>query len=110
MIIHSVHTASAAVLARWTSRRFRRAVGSVVAATASLMSFGVAGPSAFAMRVPPGGGASGPVPPTVKVISSGVTVWQVAVIAAGAALLGAAVALLSSRLRPGRRMVSSRTA
>ncbi len=84
----------------------RRVAGLVVVATAGLVSFGSAGPAAFAMIVPPGGTTSGTVTPTVTVISSGVAVWQVALIAAGTALLGAAVVLVAGRLRLAHRMTS----
>jgi hypothetical protein len=100
------HTAGPAVAGR-AGRRFHRVVGFLIAATAGLASFGLAGPAAFAMLVPPGGDATGSVAPTVTVISTGVAVWQVALIAAGAALLGAVVVLQARRLRPARGTASS---
>jgi hypothetical protein len=98
-----------AILARKAAFRTRRAVGLVIAATVSLLSLG-AGAPAFAMAVAPGGGAAaGSVlaTPTVQVISVGLATWQVALIAAGAALLGAAVVLLARRLRPAHRSVTA---
>jgi hypothetical protein len=61
------------------------------------------------MTVAPGGGATGSlaVQPATATVSAGVATWQVALIAAGAALLGAAVALLARRLRPARRSVTA---
>ena len=96
-----------ATLARTAVFRTRRAVGLVIAATVSLLGLG-AGAPAFAMTVAPGGGAaagSALATPTVRVISVGLATWQVALIAAGAALFGAAVVLLAARLRPARRSV-----
>jgi hypothetical protein len=89
----------------------RRAVGFVIAATVSLLSLGLTAP-AFAMIVPPGGGrTAGPAntltTPTVKVISDGVATWQVALIAAGAALIGAVVVLLAARLRLSHRAAAT---
>jgi hypothetical protein len=91
--------------------RRRRAMGLLIAATTTLLSLGLAGP-AFAMTVPHvGEGTPGPaIPlatPTVKVISTGIATWQIALIAIGAALLGAAVVLLASRLRPARRAAAA---
>ncbi|HEY2279761.1 MAG TPA: hypothetical protein VGI00_15485 [Streptosporangiaceae bacterium] len=98
-----------ATLAQQAAFGSRRAVGLVIAATVSLLSLGLTG-SAFAMTVAPGGGAAaGSVlaTPTVRVINVGLATWQVALIAAGAALFGAAVALLAGRLRPAHRPVTA---
>ncbi|HEY3981553.1 MAG TPA: hypothetical protein VGM79_30155 [Streptosporangiaceae bacterium] len=96
--------------ARKATVRRRRITGFLIAATTSLLSLGLSGP-AFAMMVPPGGSTRGPsIPvaaPAVKVISTGVSTWQVALIAIGAALLGAAAVLLVSRLRPARRAAAA---
>jgi hypothetical protein len=87
-----------ATLARKAAFRTRRAVGLVIAATVSLLSLGLTAP-AFAMTVAPGGGGTGglAVPPATATVSAGLATWQVALIAAGAALLGAAVVLLARR-------------
>ena len=109
------HSSTASVtLARKAPARFRRAVGLLTAAFAGMLAVGLTGSAAFASIPAPRGAAAGPatqaVAPTIKVISAGVATWQVALIAAGAALLGAAVAVLATQLRPGRRMASSATA
>jgi hypothetical protein len=88
-------------------RRLRRVLGLAAAAITSLLSLGLTAP-AFAMIVPHvGEGTPGPaVPvatPTIKVISTGLASWQVALIAAGAALIGAAVVLLATRWHRARR-------
>jgi hypothetical protein len=103
------HRTIPAILARKAAFRTRRAVGLVIAATVSLLSLG-AGAPAFAMTVASGGGAaagSALAAPTVQVISVGLATWQVVLIAAGAALLGAAVVLLAARLRPAHRSVTT---
>jgi hypothetical protein len=103
------HRTIPAILARKAAFRTRRAVGLVIAATVSLLSLG-AGAPAFAMTVAPGGGAaagSALAAPTVQVISVGLATWQVVLIAAGAALLGAVVVLLAARLRPAHRSVTT---
>jgi hypothetical protein len=112
MTATSPQSASPATPARKATLR-RRTVGFLIAATTSLLSLslGLTGP-AFAMMVPPAGqGTPGPaIPlstPTVKVISTGISAWQVGLIAIGAALLGAAAVLLASRLRPARRPATS---
>jgi hypothetical protein len=87
-------------------RRFRRLLGFAAAAITGLLSLGLAAP-AFATIPASGSGPSGAtVPattPTIKVISTGLASWQVALIAAGAALLGAAIVLLATRWQQGRR-------
>ena len=105
------HSSIPTIVARKAVSRSRRAVGLVIAATVSLLRLGLTAP-AFATIVPPGGGGTtGPaIPlatPTVKVINDGVATWQVALIAAGATLLGAAVVLLAARLRPARRAAAA---
>jgi hypothetical protein len=87
--------------------RFGRILGLAAAVIAGLLSLGLAAP-AFAMTVPHvGEGTPGPAipvaPPTIKVISTGLASWQVALIAAGAALLGAAIVLLGTRWQQARR-------
>jgi hypothetical protein len=87
-------------------RRCHRVLRFAVAAIAGLVSLGLTAP-AFAMTVPHvGEGTPGPAAPvatpTIKVISTGLASWQVALIAAGAALLGAAIVLLATRWQQAR--------
>jgi hypothetical protein len=107
---YSAHAAVGRALARRTSRRLHLVAGVVIAAAAGLAGFGLTGPAAFAMLVPPGGDATGSVTPAVAVTSSGVAEWLVALIAAGAALLGAVVVLLGHRWHLARRTDLSQAA
>jgi hypothetical protein len=73
--------------------------GALVAATA-------AAPAALAVHVPPPGGAGAALtaPPQVHtVVIGGMPGWQITLIAAGAALTGAALAVLLDRARAARK-------
>jgi len=81
---------------------------------AALASIIVA-PAAFAVREPPPGGGSGapasPAPPdTVAVVAGGMPGWQIALIAVGAALLAAVLAVLLHRVWAARRSLAARGA
>jgi hypothetical protein len=81
---------------------------------AALASIIVA-PAAFAVREPPPGGGSGapasPAPPdTVAVVAGGMPGWQIALIAVGAALLAAVLAVLLDRTWAARRSLAARGA
>jgi len=82
---------------------------------AALASIIVA-PAAFAVREPPPGGGGGgapasPAPPdTVAVVAGGMPGWQIALIAVGAALLAAVLAVLLDRTRAARRSLAARGA
>jgi hypothetical protein len=65
--------------------------------------------------IPDPGGAGGPtpsaqVPPSVSAVSGGMAGWQIALIAVGAALVGAAAAVLLDRARAARRSASATSA
>jgi hypothetical protein len=65
-----------------------------------------AAPAAFALPVPPVGGGDGtvaPPPPAQTVVTGGMPGWQIALIAVGAAILAAAVAVFLDRARAARR-------
>jgi hypothetical protein len=81
---------------------------------AALASIIVA-PAAFAVREPPPGGGGGapasPAPPdTVAVVAGGMPGWQIALIAVGAALLAAVLAVLLDRVWAARRSLAARGA
>jgi hypothetical protein len=83
-------------------RRFAAVVAGLAAAMMALAT------PAFAMRYPqPGdtGGASGPVPPVQvhTVVTGGMPGWQIALIAIGAALVAATLAVLVERTRASHR-------
>ncbi len=94
-------------------RRIRRIAAVLAGLAAGLVAFGVT--PAFARIVPPPDvpiitGGLAPAPPvqpattvTRTVLVGGMPGWQIALIAAGAALLAAAVAVLAYRALAGRR-------
>ncbi len=87
-------------------KRIRRYAGILAALLGTLLVFGTGAP-AFAM-IPGPGGSYGPAsPPTVvrTVVVGGMPGWQIALIALGAALLAATVAVLADRARAARRPV-----
>jgi hypothetical protein len=90
-------------------RRIRRIAGILAGLACAWLGLAVAAPAAFAMPLPPGGSGGGvttPAPPPVQVhtvVVGGMTGWQIALIAIGAALLAATIAVLLDRARTGRR-------
>jgi hypothetical protein len=90
-------------------RRIRRIAGVLVGLACAWLGLAAAAPAAFAMIVPaPGGsGSAAPAPPartvTHSVVVGGMPGWQIALIAIGAALLAAALAVLADRARAARR-------
>lgn len=106
--------------ARKAGARLRRLAGILAAATCGLLASAAIVPAAFAMVVPDPGGQYGtapvapvaPVPAaTVRVITAGgMAGWQIALIALGAALVAAAVAVLFDRALAARRAASATTA
>jgi hypothetical protein len=89
----------------------RRLVG-VLTGLAAALAAAIAGtPAAFAatgVRLPPGPGAGAPAAPPVMThthpaVTGGMAGWQIALIAVGAAVLGAVVAVLVDRARAARR-------
>ena len=64
--------------------------------------------AAFAYPVPPPGGPAGPVQPPLRVhsiVTGGMPGWQIALIAIGAAILAAALAVALDRARTARRQL-----
>ena len=87
-------------------RRIRRIAGALAGLACAWIGLAVAAPAAFAMPLPPGGsgGATTPAPPVQAhtVVVGGMTGWQIALIAVGAALVAATVAVLLDRARTAR--------
>jgi len=85
-------------------RTVRRLAGTLAALTATLLATATAAPAAFALPQPPmGGGDATPPPPAQTVVVGGMPGWQIALIAIGAALVAAAVAVFLDRARATRR-------
>ena len=90
-------------------RHIRRSAAVLAGLAAALVAVGAA--PAFARVMPPPGGfaPSVPVPAPVRtvthtvVVAGGMPGWQIALIAAGAALLAAALAVLADRALAARR-------
>ena len=81
----------------------RRILAAVITLAGTVLALATA-PAAFADPLPPSdcctsGAATGP----VTIVTSGMPGWQITLIAVGAALAGAAVALLLDRARAGRK-------
>jgi len=85
-------------------RPIRRLASILAALAAALLAVTAAAPAAFAVQIPPGGGGGTVPPPTVRtVVTGGMPAWQIALIAIGAAIVAAAVAVLLDRARATRR-------
>ncbi len=103
--------------ARTAGRHFGRLTAVLGALTCALLWFAGAVPAAFAspIPVPEPGGAGGPVPGSAAtvtrlIMAGGMPGWQIALIAAGAALAAAAAAVTVDRTLGRRRPVSAITA
>ena len=91
--------------------RIRRILAALATAAGALLAFTAAAPAAFAVRVPPPGGPFGhpvkhaPIAPAHihTVVIGGMPGWQITLIAVGAALLSATVAVLVDRAWAARR-------
>ena len=90
-------------------RRIRRIAALLAGLAAGLVAFGAT--PAFARVMPPEGGGSAPSAQvsapvrtvTHTVVVTGMPGWQIALIAAGTALLAAAIAVLADRARTAHR-------
>jgi hypothetical protein len=87
--------------------RLGRLATVLAAAISGLLVSAAAATAAFANPVPRGDGGTIPIAPvpasTVRVISTGVAGWQIALIAIGAALVAAAAAIFLDRTLADRR-------
>lgn len=93
--------------------RIRRSLAVLAGLACAMAGFGAAAPAALAVNPAPPGGGGPPVtqPALVRtVIVGGMPGWQITLIAAGAALLAAAVAVLLDRARAARRHTLAPTA
>jgi hypothetical protein len=85
-----------------------RSIAGALAALACCLGLAVAAPSAFARTLPPFGvseAVTTPAPPPVQVhtvVVGGMAGWQIALIAVGAALVAATIAVLLDRARTAR--------
>src|SRR5690348_15845829 len=85
-------------------RPVRRLAGVLAALATTLLAAAAASPAAFALPAPPMGGGDGtPPPPVQTVVAGGMPGWQIALIAIGAAIAAAAVAVFLDRARATRR-------
>ena len=88
-------------------RRIRRIAGALAGLACACLVLAVAAPGAFAMTVPPfgvSGAVTTPAPPVQvhTVVVGGMAGWQIALIAVGAALVAATIAVLLDRARTAR--------
>jgi hypothetical protein len=84
----------------------RRMLAVLATLAGALLALTAASPAAFAVNVPPPGGFTGhvqPPPPVHTVVVGGMPGWQIAAIAAGAALLTAVLAVILDRSRAARQ-------
>ena len=92
-----------------STRRILRSAAAAAAAVlvAAVTTLVASAPAAFATRVPPPGmgdpGTQAAPPPVQTVTLGGMPGWGITLIAVGAALLAAAVAVLLDRMRAARR-------
>jgi len=87
--------------------RIRRAIRLLTVLASALLACGAATPAlAASLRPPPGSLQSPPAPPPMRihtVVTGGMPGWQITLIAAGAALAAAIVAVILDRARAARR-------
>ena len=87
--------------------RIRRYAGVLAALAGALLAFAATAPAAFAVTAPPGGatgaGASTSHAVVRTVVVGGMPGWQIALIAAGAALAAATMAVLADRARAAQK-------
>ena len=94
--------------------RIRRAAAALTGLALAVLGLAAAAPAAFARVVPAGGTdvtAPAPVPAVTRVVVvGGMPGWQIALIAAGTALIAAALAVLADRARTAHRRTDLRAA
>ena len=89
----------------------RRLASILAGLAATTLAFAAAPPAALATPAPPDPGPAGVVPPPAiqTVVTVGMPGWQITLIAAGAALLAATLAVLLDRARAARRHMTAPT-
>jgi hypothetical protein len=103
-------------VARGVGSRVRRSAAALAAITCSVLVSAGFIPAAWASTgmnpLPPGGGPAPAVPvPVVRVVTSdGMAGWQITLIAVGAALIAATMAIMLDRARAARRAARATTA
>ena len=105
--------------------RIRRMSVTLAGLATAVLAFIAASPAAFAIRVPPPGGRAGhvtrsvpwpktttvpPLPQVHTVVTGGMPGWQIALIAAAAALLAAVLAVSLDRAWAARQHASAPSA
>jgi hypothetical protein len=84
-----------------------RALGGLATACAAVVTaLVVTGTAAMATQVPPAGGGGGSQPLPLAPPAGGMPGWQITLIAVGAALVAAVLAVLADRARSARRRPS----
>jgi hypothetical protein len=93
-------------------RTIRRLAGILAVLVTSTLALATAASAAVATLPPPDPGPAGIVPaPAIQTVATGgMPGWQITLIAAGAALLAAAVAVLLDRAQTARRRMTAPTA
>ena len=90
-------------------RRIYQSAALAAGLALTLLASGTLSPAANALIVPPPGGPAGPAntaPPVQTIAVGGMPGWQITLIAVGAAIIAAAVAVLLDRARVARRHVA----
>jgi hypothetical protein len=84
----------------------------LAALAGAVLAFSAAATPALATLPPPDPGGTTVVPPpsTHTIVTGGMPGWQITLIAVGAALLAAVLAVIVDRMRPARRRVTTRAA
>jgi hypothetical protein len=84
-------------------KRARRLGGLLAGLGALVTMLAVTGTAALAAQVPPPGGGEGIQPAPLPPAAGGMPGWQITLIAVGAALVAAVLAVLADRARSARR-------
>jgi hypothetical protein len=90
-------------------KKIRRCLSVLAAIGGALLALGGAAPAALASLAPPDPGQGGvvPLPAVQTIVTGGMPGWQVALIAAGAAVVAAVIAVLADRARVARHIVAA---